>query len=145
MTKQLYTITKDDCLFAHECVSKKITEYGFLDYLEYEQKQAALNEYSATKMWCAHKKLHVSCETYLNEGAWEKLKCAIRQKRRRLKLNASIDDKPVSINLTPSAHSKLKRVADADGVTLSQAIEKYFAKPYYKALGSDKGLQEDLL
>ena len=132
MANPKYIITKDDCGFAFSWIDKKLRNNDLLKALDFERRLEAETAFNNGRMLTAHNKLNRWCETYLSSKEWSSLKASIRKKRQRLQQEVTVGAKPINIGLTPDAHRKLKAVADSEGVTMSQAIEKYFDAAYWE-------------
>jgi macrodomain Ter protein organizer (MatP/YcbG family) len=143
MARQKYTINSDDFLAARKWIDGKAARNwsdmipNIDERLEAKKKLDAIR-YKATQK--AVKDLQGWCESYLDDKSWQQMKTTIRATRMREK--SSGEKKQITVDFR--AWEMLSAVADAEGVTLSQVIEKNLKKAYLKTIGTDAKLQQDL-
>ena len=68
--------------------------------------------------------LNAWCEKFLDEKEWGKLKTSIRKRRERATRVVELR----SISISEKAFKLIKNLASRDGVTYSEALEKYLGR-----------------
>ena len=120
MARQRYRITASDRWFAHRWIEKKLENPSWLgDYRTFKATRAfqLLNE---SKTQDPTESLNRWCESWLQSVEWTQLKNAIRASRRR-----AGNPGTKTVTLSHNAWSILNYVAEKEGCTLSEAIERY--------------------
>lgn len=106
MSRPPYEITADDYTHAR-------------DYLERHD----LDVEGGTKKQKAQRLSAWAIEN-LSPVQWDRLRSAIRKRRQRLRQGDSV----TTVTMSRTAHQLLSRLANRDGVTMSQVVEKYLAR-----------------
>jgi macrodomain Ter protein organizer (MatP/YcbG family) len=123
MAKSRYTITKEDLRFAVRYLSGKL-QNGYWLTSDVSQEVKAERAYKDAKRDPVT--LTAWCEAWLSRDQWTQLKNAIRAARRR---QADRSRDPLKhVTLSHRAWLMLRDLAERDGVTLSELIEKTFRK-----------------
>jgi macrodomain Ter protein organizer (MatP/YcbG family) len=127
MARQSYQITKDDSEFAYSYIQKKLRTRDFTnDYESSEeelhktfQKPGQEKKIEALNQWCSK---------WLSKAEWEKLKVAIRQRRKRSVAHLRYDTMRRNITISFSAFKLLRKISERDNVTYSDVLEKCLPK-----------------
>jgi len=127
MARERYTITDGDLGFAASYLSRKLQyDYWLSDDVSRETK--AQRAYRAAKRDAVT--LTAWGEEWLSILQWTQLKNAVRAARRR---QADLSrDPPKHVTLSHRAWLMLHELAERDGVTLSEFIEKKLEKAWMK-------------
>ena len=127
MARGRYTITKEDLEFATSYLSRKLQDgYWLSDDVSLETK--AQRAYGKAKRDGVT--LTAWGEEWLSSSQWTQLKNAVRAARRR---QADLSrDPPKHVTLSHRAWLILHELAERDGVTLSELIEKKLEKAWVR-------------
>jgi hypothetical protein len=127
MARERYTITDGDLGFAVSYLSRKLqSDYWLSDDVSRETK--AQRAYRAAKRDAVT--LTAWGEEWLSSAQWTQLKNAVRAARRR---QADLSrNPPKHVTLSHRAWLILHELAERDGVTLSELIEKRLEKAWMK-------------
>jgi macrodomain Ter protein organizer (MatP/YcbG family) len=127
MARERYTITDEDLGFAVSYLSRKLKDgYWLSDDVSRETK--AERAYEKAKRDAVT--LTEWGEKWLSSSQWTQLKNAVRAARRR---QADLSrDPPKHVTLSHRAWLMLHELAERDGVTLSELIEKKLEKAWVK-------------
>jgi macrodomain Ter protein organizer (MatP/YcbG family) len=128
MAKERYTITGADKRFVIRYLEERLrrdaafwnTYVGgpaLTAHLEEEEALRAIRDFAGSK---SVEELNAWAEKYLDRLAWQRLKNAVRQGRRRAKR-----PEVKNVVLTHKAWVYLSDLSQRDGVTLSEVVEKY--------------------
>lgn len=145
MTRQKYTITKDDFYTAHQWIEKKFNSTLGWPHPDETARYNAFDrfrEITAKATIKSAEELNEWCEMNLKTSDWSTMKTTIRARRSRTKMDSGSKKQ---ITLDAHAHLMLDTIAKAENVTLSRVIEKHLQRQYMKVIGSDAGLQKDAL
>lgn len=125
MPRLQYRVTKDDYHHVRAYLSERMESVEiFKEGSQWNDWAAAREEFREFFQRSSPDKLQRWCEQYLNEDTWAKLKTALRQRRRRW---AKFEDLK-TITISAKAHKLLQRLAERDGATFSEVLEKVLAR-----------------
>jgi len=129
MARPKYRITSDDVIHATQYLSTRLLTFTvkFDDSVsprtaqkEFEQAVDVQSKEDRAN------KLHAWCEKFLGELEWGKLKTSIRKRRERKNRELR------SVSISEKAFEFIKKLAERDNVTYSEAIEKYLGRAWRK-------------
>lgn len=114
-----------DYRIAIRYLDQKISESGWIGGSASRHAKAA-SEYPEKKR--GFNNLNEWCETWLTSDNWNQLKTTIRVSRMRIATKKS--EKPVTVTLSRYAHRVLSELAEYEGITLSECIEKHLKRKW---------------
>ncbi len=131
-------INDSDSYDIYHYINKKFrTELGFPSEIESEGTRSLakidflkIDQYPEID----RKELLKWCYTYLTGEQWQRLKTAIRRKRQRDKQKQSADGAFIGIEISPTAHKFISKLAEQYGMTLSGFLENRHGEEYFEKI-----------
>lgn len=118
MSRAKYVVTTDDLFFVCDYIKEKLSrmDKGWM----LRDDSIKISDYWESLSKNEPNEVTLFLEKFLNSQDFNKLKTAIRAKRKR-----SSGERPATVNLDRYAHSLLSERAKHESVTLSEIIKKY--------------------